>query len=421
MLESPFIIASMISKAKKTLLAGAIALVLAFLPIVALALESDGSHDTVIGVAGAVLTQGQQPVEEEELDLPEALQGETDIEKLTIASDDAKKELQAAEGEVAKIQVEIDGIERILPEQEARSNAGIKQRYIMQSNPLAIAEPLLSAQTLDEFIRQVDYLQLISEANLKEFNKTCDMKDHLDAAKAEQVVIRDKANAEYESVQGELEELQDERAEKQEKAQEKAISQVDSESERRIAAQKRDKKDEDADEDDEDSDDEDSDEEDEDEDADEEDDGIDPASKDTEGLVDGADWHAHRDEFIAEWAERLDDYLEGSALEGQGENFAASAWKYCIDPRWSAAISNTESSKGAFCIRPHNAWGWGAADSDPYNLASEWDSWEEAIDAHAKGLAKGYGYTITMRGAQSYCPNTWQSWYNKTLAEMEKI
>jgi hypothetical protein len=108
-------------------------------------------------------------------------------------------------------------------------------------------------------------------------------------------------------------------------------------------------------------------------------------------------------------------------LEGQGKNFAASAWKYCIDPRWSAAISNTESGKGAVCIRAHNVWGWGAADSDPYNLAVEWSSWEEAIDAHAKGLAKGYGYTISMNGAKMYCPITWQSWYNKTLAEMAKI
>ena len=73
------------------------------------------------------------------------------------------------------------------------------------------------------------------------------------------------------------------------------------------------------------------------------------------------------------------------------------------------------------CIRPHNAWGWGAADSNPYGLASEWDSWETAIEAHIRGLAKGYGYTISMSNAQKYCPITWQSWYNHTLSEMAKI
>ena len=145
------------------------------------------------------------------------------------------------------------------------------------------------------------------------------------------------------------------------------------------------------------------------------------AKTDTRPLSDGADWSQSKEEFIAEWAPRIDNYLQGSPLYGQGENFAKSAWKYNIDPRWSAAISNTESSKGAICIRPHNAWGWGAADSDPYNLASEWGSWEEAIDAHARGLSEGYGYTITMLGAKSYCPPTWQSWYNNTLDQMAQI
>ena len=145
------------------------------------------------------------------------------------------------------------------------------------------------------------------------------------------------------------------------------------------------------------------------------------ATTNTAALDDDANWYSTQEEFIGEWAPRIDAYLEGSPLAGQGENFAKSAWKWCIDPRWSAAISNTESSKGSFCIRPHNAWGWGAADSDPYNLASEWKSWEEAIDAHARGLAEGYGYTITMSGAKKYCPYTWQSWYNRTLGEMAKI
>lgn len=145
------------------------------------------------------------------------------------------------------------------------------------------------------------------------------------------------------------------------------------------------------------------------------------ATTDTSAIDDGADWSQSKEEFVAEWGPRIDAYLAGSPLYGQGDNFAKSAWKYCIDPRWSAAISNTESSKGAICIRPHNAWGWGAADSDPYNLASEWGSWEEAIDAHAAGLANGYGYTITMRGAQAYCPYTWQNWYNNTLREMSRI
>jgi len=300
--------------------------------------------------------------------------------------------------------VQIDKLEAILPAQEARSNAAIKQRYIMQSNPLSVAEPLLSSDSLGDFIRHIDYLQIVSKSNLEEFNKTVSMKNELDTAKQEQIIVRDAAQEKVDAAEKELEAEQKERAEKAAKGQAKSVKQAGSLGGKNSVEK---------------SDDEESDEND--EEAEEEKPDVVEATQDTEDLIDGADWYASRDEFIAEWAERLDDYLEGSALEGQGVNFAASAWKYCIDPRWSAAISNTESSKGAICIRPHNAWGWGAADSDPYGLASEWASWEEAIDAHAAGLAKGYGYTISMGGAQSYCPPTWQSWYNKTLSEMAKI
>ncbi|MFR9006856.1 MAG: hypothetical protein ACLVKA_10885, partial [Collinsella aerofaciens] len=93
-------------------------------------------------------------------------------------------------------------------------------------------------------------------------------------------------------------------------------------------------------------------------------------------------WDVDQASFVAEWAPRIDAYLAGSPLEGQGATFANAAWKYGVDPRFSPAISNTESSKGRHCFRPHNAWGWGNA---------SWGSWEEAIDAHVSGLARGYG------------------------------
>lgn len=136
---------------------------------------------------------------------------------------------------------------------------------------------------------------------------------------------------------------------------------------------------------------------------------------------DGADWGAGEERFIAVWAPRIDAYFAGSPLAGQGKAFAKAAWANHVDPRFSPGISNIESSKGQFCIRPYNAWGWGAADSDPYGLASEWESWEEAIDAHVSGLARGYGYTISEAGAQSYCPGNWEEWYAYTIAQMNSI
>lgn len=102
-----------------------------------------------------------------------------------------------------------------------------------------------------------------------------------------------------------------------------------------------------------------------------------------------------------------------AALSGYGTAFAEAAWENGIDPRFSPAISNTESTKGQNCFRSHNAWGWMGDTS--------WGSWDEAISAHAQGLAKGYGYTISLSNASKYCPPTYEDWYAKTLAQMQQI
>ncbi|MCI9129830.1 MAG: hypothetical protein HFJ65_05945 [Eggerthellaceae bacterium] len=127
--------------------------------------------------------------------------------------------------------------------------------------------------------------------------------------------------------------------------------------------------------------------------------------------VGDADWSQDKSAFVRNWAGRLDAYLAGSPLAGQGSTFASAAWDAGIDPRFSAAISEVESSRGAACFRPHNAWGWGS---------SSWGSWEEAINAHAFGLARGYGYTVSVEGAKKYAAN-WEHWYDRVSEEMAKI
>lgn len=124
------------------------------------------------------------------------------------------------------------------------------------------------------------------------------------------------------------------------------------------------------------------------------------------------DWSVGKDAFIAEWTARIDAYLAGSPLAGQGVTFATAAWNNGVDPRWSPAISNTESSKGAVCFLPYNAWGWGS---------TGWSNWEDAINAHVAGLAAGYGYTISEANAAKYCPPNSVNWFNKTLAQMQMI
>ena len=121
---------------------------------------------------------------------------------------------------------------------------------------------------------------------------------------------------------------------------------------------------------------------------------------------------SEKDNFVNNWTPRIDAYLAGSPLAGHGKTFAEAAWDYGVDPRFSPAISCIESSKGAVCFRPHNAWGWG-------NVS--WPDWDTAIRDHVAGLAAGYGGQLTVAGAQKYCPPTWQAWYASVLSEMNRI
>lgn len=107
----------------------------------------------------------------------------------------------------------------------------------------------------------------------------------------------------------------------------------------------------------------------------------------------------------------LDDYLSGSPLEGYGEVFYDNAIQYGINYKLSPAISCIESGKGKHCFRSHNAWGWGKVN---------WSSWEEAIEGHIKGIAKGYGNISPQQMNKSYCPPN-KNWGNKVQAEMDRM
>jgi len=120
--------------------------------------------------------------------------------------------------------------------------------------------------------------------------------------------------------------------------------------------------------------------------------------------------------WIKEWTKRIDKYLKGSKLEGQGKWFAEYAWKYKVDPRWSPAIACVESGKGKHCRRSHNAWGWGY---------KSWKTWKSAIKGHINGLSRLYrykssslGWTNCKKAARVYC-NT--GWYYKVKKQMDKI
>lgn len=114
--------------------------------------------------------------------------------------------------------------------------------------------------------------------------------------------------------------------------------------------------------------------------------------------MDRADLTIATDEEVAAWGERIDAYLAGTELEGYGHLFARCAADYGVDPRLSPAISRKESGCGANCIADFNAWGWGGE-----GAWAEWGSWEEAIDGHVYGLAKGGYASMGPDECESYC------------------
>lgn len=117
------------------------------------------------------------------------------------------------------------------------------------------------------------------------------------------------------------------------------------------------------------------------------------------------------DSAVDSWAARIDAYLAGSTLSGYGRVFAQAALAYGVDPRWSPAISCIESTMGAYCFRPYNAWGW---------MGHSFSSWEEAIWAHVEYLGYMYGGKLTMDAANIYC-DPGEEWYYAVLGEMESI
>lgn len=116
---------------------------------------------------------------------------------------------------------------------------------------------------------------------------------------------------------------------------------------------------------------------------------------------------------VAQWAARIDTYLEGTELAGHGIDFAQAASDYGVDPRISPAISGVESGWGQVCFKDHNAWGWGS---------SSWDDWSTAIREHVEGYSDIYGSTLTLEGAEMYADNdVYDEWYATVLSEMDRI
>lgn len=329
-----------------------------------------------------------------------------EIEARQAAYAEARQEADSAAESIEKTEARIAELEKQIPEQQQRSAKAVREEYKLQQQGAGIVDLLLGANTFSDFLHSFEYMNRISDANAAEMNRLSKLKDQILAEQEGLKTARREADAKAEDARAAMEAAQEAQAEVQRRIEEEARAQAEIAAMAQTLAEEERNNDTGA--------------------------PAAAASADNSGNSgdsgdsgnvensDNADETTSEDvatpdssdDSLDGWTKRIDAYLAGSPLAGQGKTFAQAAINYGVDPRLSPAISFTESSKGLYCFKSHNAWGWGS---------SSWNSWEDAINAHVAGLASGYGGQLTIEGAKKYCPPNWKTWYDRTLAQMNLI
>lgn len=309
------------------------------------------------------------------------------VEETSAAYNEATAEVKKLEQSIGENAERIAELEQAIPVQREKSAAAMRVLYKMHQDGYSLVNAILDAGSFKEFLEKITYMGHLQSKSLQEIFQLSAMQEELEAVQAELEQQREEALAEQQLAKDALDEAMAIREQAIREAAEAAAREAAEQAAREAEAQNLSGT---------------------------------PSEGEASGSVTASapavdpvnSGNTDRDAFIAEWAPRIDAYMAGYPLAGYGSVFAAAAWDYGVDPRFSPAISWVESSKGLYCFRSHNAWGWGSVN---------WDSWEEAIDAHVRGLARGYGYTVSEAGAKKYCPPNWEHWYNTVCEEMAKI
>ena len=331
------------------------------------------------------------------------------VEDAAATYNEAKANLDQIEVEITENEEKIVQIEAELPAQRAKAAESLRTLYKMHQSSNGLIDLVLSSNDFNEFIATLTYLDRIQAKNMTELqgladlnNQLIEAKDTLNARRAQATQEADRAREAQDEAIAAREEVVRQAAANAaaEQAQVQAVlvkaaqdaaggvtftnasgqqTAVEAPAEAPAIV--------------------------------EEAPAQEQTSQEAEAGAPASSGNSDRDSFVNSWTGRIDAYLAGSPLSGHGRTFAEAAWDYGVDPRWSPAISCVESTKGAYCFRPHNAWGWGN---------SSWGDWDSAIRSHVAGLSSGYGYTLTMGAAQTYSED-WEHWYSAVSAEMSSI
>ena len=345
------------------------------------------------------------------------------VEDATATYEQASANVDKIKGEIDANEQRIADLEAEMPAQRERAAESVRNLYKLQQSSNGLVDLLLSSEDWSEFLATLTYLDRIQAHNMDELKVLADMnaelqqeRDTLSARHAKASQEADRALQAQQDALAAREEVRLQaiaQAEAERAAAEAAIAEAAKEAEENktftnasgqqanVSTPQDASPTVETDDDEENT-----------EKTDTPKESDDSGEEQEQEPVEQAPIVSEREAFIAKWAPRIDAYLGGSPLGGHGRTFAEAAWDYNVDPRWSPAISCIESSKGAICFRPYNAWGWGS---------SSWSDWDSAIRSHVAGLSAGYGYTISTSAAKKYCPPTWQAWYSSVLSEMNCI
>ena len=113
-----------------------------------------------------------------------------------------------------------------------------------------------------------------------------------------------------------------------------------------------------------------------------------------------------------------------SPMYGYSEVFVTEAEKYDLDWRLVASISGVESAFGNLIPNgTNNGWGWRGGPAGAYSI---FPTWKEGIQTITRGLALGYGITLTPFDIeQAYCPpcyaNPAHAWANGVTRFMNEL
>ena len=320
------------------------------------------------------------------------------IEDATSAYSDARAKLEELQKKIDDNTASINEIEAKLPAQQEKASSAMRDLYKYQKGANPIVSFLVNTQNLSDFFTTVKYTNQITSSSVDEIETLNKMQSQLEKDKTELEQAKGQLESEEKNAQDALSQAQKLRSEAQAKAEQENAEELAKLAADKAAAEQKVSGE-----------------------------GVSGANSNSQAnnantVIDTTPSNADTgnsdyDSFVNSWASRIDSYLAGSPLAGQGRTFAIAAWNTGVDPRWSPAISCIESTKGAYCAGAYNAWGWSAAGGGWRSFGS----WEEAINAHVAYLGRTYGSTLTPAAAKKYCPPTWQDWYNKVASQMNRI